>query len=69
MRHPMSQDQELLDYLILLRFGPNFDFSNQQPLLNIASIAKLMKKPAGTISRLLNLALLLSKLNQEAHFK
>ena len=69
MRHPMSQDQELLDYLILLRFGPNFDFSNQQPLLNIASIAKLMKKPAGTISRLLKLALLLSKLNQEALFK
>ena len=28
-----------------------------------------MKKPAGTISRLLKLALLLSKLNQEALFK
>ena len=69
MRHPMSQDQELLDYLLLLRFGPNFDLSTQQALLNIASIAKLMKKPAGTISRLLKLALLLSKLNQEAHFK
>jgi hypothetical protein len=69
MKHPMSQDQELLEYLLLLRFGPNFDFSNQQPVLNIASIAKLMKKPAGTISRLLKLALLLSKLNQEAHFK
>jgi hypothetical protein len=65
----MSQDQELLNYLILLRFGPNFDISNHRPLLNIASIAKLMKKPAGTISRLLKLALLLSKLNQEAHFK
>jgi hypothetical protein len=69
MRHPICQDQELLDYLILLRFGPNFDFSTPKPLLNIASIAKLMKKPAGTISRLLKLALLLSKLNQEAHFK
>jgi hypothetical protein len=65
----MSQDQELLEYLLLLRFGPNFDFSNQQPVLNIASIAKLMKKPAGTISRLLKLALLLSKLNQQALFK
>ena len=65
----MSQDQELLEYLLLLRFGLNFDLSTQKPLLNIASIANLMKKPAGTISRLLKLALLLSKLNQEAHFK
>jgi hypothetical protein len=65
----MTQDQELLDYLLLLRFGPNFDLSTLKPLLNIASIAKLMKKPAGTISRLLKLALVLAKLNQEARFK
>ena len=65
----MTQDQDLLDYLLLLRFGPCFDPSNQVPVVNISTIAKLLKRPAGTISRLLKLAVLLAKLNRETQFR
>ena len=45
----MSQDAQLIEYLLLLRFGNKVPLPHDNPLLNLTAIAKLVKKPVATI--------------------
>jgi hypothetical protein len=49
----MTEDQQLIDYLLLLRFGTCDIGQAARPLLNFASISKIMKKPLSTIRDLI----------------
>ena len=53
----MIEDQQLIDYLLLLRFGTCDVGQAPRPLLNFASIAKIMKKPLSTIRDLIKLGI------------
>jgi hypothetical protein len=41
----MTEDQHLVDYLLLLRFGTVDVGQASRPRLNFASISKIMQKP------------------------
>ena len=41
----MTEDPDLIDYLLLLRFGVTRGRDGARPVLNYASIARLVKKP------------------------
>jgi hypothetical protein len=41
----MTEDQHLVDYLLLLRFGTSDIGQASRPMLNYASISKIMQKP------------------------
>ena len=41
----MTEDENLISYLLLLRFGPTFHYQVTKAILNSTSIAKLVKKP------------------------
>ena len=45
----MSEDKQLVDYLLLLRFGTCDVGQASRPILNLASISKITKKPLSTI--------------------
>ena len=49
----MTEDQHLVDYLLLLRFGTCDVGQASRPRLNFASISKIMKKPLSTIMDLI----------------
>ena len=49
----MSEDQQLVDYLLLLRFGTCDVGQASRPILNLASIEKMLKKPLSTIRNLI----------------
>ena len=49
----MSEDQQLVDYLLLLRFGTCEVGQASRPILNLASISKITKKPLSTIRALI----------------
>ena len=49
----MTEDENLVSYLLLLRFGPSFDNQVSKPILNYTSIAKLIKKPVQTVRGLI----------------
>jgi hypothetical protein len=49
----MTEDENLVSYLLLLRFGPSFDNQFCKPILNYTSIAKLVKKPVQTVRGLI----------------
>ncbi len=49
----MTEDENLVSYLLLLRFGPSFDNQFSKPILNYTSIAKLIKKPVQTVRALI----------------
>ena len=53
----MTEDQQLIDYLLLLRFGTCDIGQAARPLLNFASISKIMKKPLSTIRDLIKLGI------------
>ena len=53
----MTEDQQLIDYLLLLRFGTCDVGEASRPLLNYASIAKFMNKPVSTITHLIKLGM------------
>ena len=53
----MTEDQLLIDYLLLLRFGTCDVGQASRPILNYASIAKIMKKPLSTIRDLIKLGI------------
>ena len=48
-RTRMTEDPDLIDYLLLLRFGPAKHPQPGQPLVNYASISRLVRKPLSTI--------------------
>ena len=50
----MTEDQQLIDYLLLLRFGPSDVGHAARPVLNYASISKVVRKPVSTIRDLIN---------------
>ena len=53
----MREDQQLIDYLLLLRFGTCEVGPASRPMLNFASISKIMRKPISTISDLIKLGI------------
>ena len=52
----MTEDQELISYLLLLRFGSYNDVLKLTPILNYTSIALIVKKPIRLYEDLYNLA-------------
>ena len=53
----MTEDQQLIDYLLLLRFGTREVGPASRPMLNFASISKITKKPLSTIRDLIKLGI------------
>ena len=49
----MSEDSQLVDYLLLLRFGTCDVGQASRHILNLASISKIIKKPLSTIRDLI----------------
>ena len=49
----MSENQQLVDYLLLLRYGACVIGCASRSILNFASISKIIKKPLSTIRDLL----------------
>ena len=49
----MTEDENLISYLLLLRFGPSFQSKVTNPILNYTSISKLVKKPVQTVRGLI----------------
>ena len=49
----MSEDHQLNDFLLLLRYGTCDVGQASRPILNLASISKIIKKPLSTISDLI----------------
>ena len=53
----MTQDQELLDYLLLLRYGPAKVPGVAHPILNLSSVARMVKMPLSTVRDLIRVGL------------
>ena len=53
----MTEDQQLIDYLLLLRFGTCEVVPASRPMLNFASISKITKKPLSSIRDLIKLGI------------
>jgi hypothetical protein len=53
----MTENQHLIDYLLLLRFGTCEVGPASRPMLNFASISKIMRKPISTIRDLIKLGI------------
>ena len=49
----MTEDPQLVDYLLLLRFGTSDPGQAARPVLNFASISKVVRKPVSTIRDLI----------------
>ena len=49
----MTEDQHLVDYILLLQFGTIDVGQASRPMLNYASISKIVKKPLSTIMALI----------------
>jgi hypothetical protein len=49
----MTEDQHLVDYLLLLRFGTCDVGQASRPRLNFASISRIIQKPLSTIRYLI----------------
>jgi len=54
---PLTQDQDFLDLLLLLRFGAVDGVNYQHPVVSVAAVARVVGKPASTVAKLLKLAL------------
>ena len=53
----MTENQQLIDYLLLLRFGACEVGPASRPMLNFASISKIMRKPISTVRDLIKLGI------------
>ena len=49
----MTEDPQLVDYLLLLRFGTSDPGKAPRPVHKIASISKVVRKPVSTIRDLI----------------
>ena len=49
----MSEDHQLVDYLLLLRYGTCEVGQVSRPILNLASISNIIKKPLSTVRDLI----------------
>ena len=54
-----TQDASLIDYLMLLRFGPQQTATLKNPILNYASIARATKLPYTTVEDLIKVGVIL----------
>ena len=54
----MTEDQQLIDYLLHLRFGTSVVGQAPRPVLNFASISKVVRKPVSTIRDLIKRGIL-----------
>ena len=55
--YAMRHDPQLLIFVLLLRYGEIPSSDAPQPLMNYASIAKLIKKPVTTVIELIKAVL------------
>ena len=53
----MTENQQLIDYLLLLRFGTCDLGVASRPILNFASISKFMRIPISTIRDLIKVGI------------
>ena len=53
----MTENQQLIDYLLLLRYGTCDIEQASRPILNFASISKIMRKPISTIRDLIKVGI------------
>ena len=53
----ITEDHQLIDYLLLLRYGTSEVGPASRPMLNFASISKIMRKPISTIRDLIKLGI------------
>ena len=53
----MTENQQLIEYLLLLRFGTCDIVQASKPILNFASISKIMRKPISTMRDLIKLGI------------
>ena len=53
----MTENQQLIDYLLLLRFGTCEVGPASRPMLNFASISKITKTPISTVRDLIKLGI------------
>ena len=53
----MTENQQFIDYLLLLRFGTCDLGEASRPILNFASISKIMRKPISTVRDLIKLGI------------
>ena len=63
----MTEDPDLVRYLLLLRFGDEAKAHLSAPLLNYASISKVVKKPLQTVRTLILLGVEAMKRGQPIH--
>ena len=53
----MTEDHQLIDYLLLLRYGTTHIDSSSTPILNFTSISKVIGKSVESVRRLIKLGL------------
>ena len=53
----MTEDQQLIDYLLLLRFGTCDINEESIPILNFVSISKIIRKPLSSFRDLIKLGM------------
>ena len=53
----MSQDKDLIDYLLLLRYGPHDDLNNILPALSLSAVAKVSLLNQETVRRLIGVGI------------
>ena len=53
----MTQDQSLLDYLLLLRYGTYIPSDALKQILSLTAVAKVVQRPRQTVSTLITLGL------------
>ena len=58
---PMKHDSRLLQYVLLLRYGPSAMSEAPKPILNFRSIARIISKPATTVRELVKAGRLAAK--------
>ena len=58
---PMKHDPRLLQYVLLLRYGPYSMTEAPKPILNFRSIARIISKPATTVRELVKAGRLAAK--------
>ena len=53
----MTEDPMLIDYLMLLRFGPAKGVGIEKPALIYSSVSRMVRKPISTVRDLIRIGL------------
>ena len=54
---PMSRDRDLIEYVLLLRYGPSRHRDITRPRLSVTAVSKALKIPTSTIYMLIKVGL------------